>query len=101
MVKVSQGHETTDSQGHEAIYTVVIQQVYHVRNIHAKSLSPMLQQCGLLLYKSKLKIDRKVENNTWFPQIMTYLFQGLLGYIFKDFSRTFLCSFKHSFAKKW
>ena len=28
-------------------------------------------------------------------------FQGLLRYIFKDFSRTFLCSFKHPFAKKW
>ena len=28
-------------------------------------------------------------------------FQGLLRYIFKDFSRTFLCSFKHLFAKKW
>ena len=27
-------------------------------------------------------------------------FQGLLRYIFKDFSRTFLCSFKHPFAKK-
>ena len=26
-------------------------------------------------------------------------FQGLLRYIFKDFSRTFLCSFKHPFAK--
>ena len=31
---------------------------------------------------------------------MTHLFQGLLRYIFKDFSRTFLCSFKHPFAKK-
>ena len=28
-------------------------------------------------------------------------FQGLLRYIFKDFSRTFLCSFKHPFVKKW
>ena len=28
-------------------------------------------------------------------------FQGLLRYIFKDFSRTFLHSFKHPFAKKW
>ena len=28
-------------------------------------------------------------------------FQGFLRYIFKDFSRTFLCSFKHPFAKKW
>ena len=28
-------------------------------------------------------------------------FQGLLRYIFKEFSRTFLCSFKHPFAKKW
>ena len=28
-------------------------------------------------------------------------FQGLLRYIFKDFSRTFLCSFKHPFAKQW
>ena len=27
-------------------------------------------------------------------------FQGLLRYIFKDFSRTFLCSFKLQFAKK-
>ena len=27
-------------------------------------------------------------------------FQGLLRYIFKDFSRTFLCSFKHIFTKK-
>ena len=27
-------------------------------------------------------------------------FQGLLMYIFKDFSRTFLCSFKHPLAKK-
>ena len=27
-------------------------------------------------------------------------FQGLLRYIFKEFSRTFLCSFKHPFAKK-
>ena len=28
-------------------------------------------------------------------------FQGLLRYIFKEFSRTFLCSFKHPFAEKW
>ena len=27
-------------------------------------------------------------------------FQGLLRYIFKEFSRTFLCSSKHPFAKK-
>ena len=27
-------------------------------------------------------------------------FQGLLRSIFKDFSRTFLCSFKHPFEKK-
>ena len=28
-------------------------------------------------------------------------FQGLLRYIFKEFSRTFLCFFKHPFVKKW
>ena len=38
--------------------------------------------------------------SSWFPQIMTYPFQGLLMYIFKEFSRTFLCSFKHPFTKK-
>ena len=27
-------------------------------------------------------------------------FLGLLRYIFKEFSRTFLCSFKHPFVKK-
>ena len=41
----------------------------------------------------------------WFPQIMTYLFQGLFKDFWGTFSRSFqglfLCSFKHLFAKKW
>ena len=31
----------------------------------------------------------------------SWTFQGLLRYIFKKFSRTFLCSLKHPFTKKW
>ena len=62
--------------------------------------------CPLIEKVIILVVNNKLENITWFNMVPTdhdipfsRTFQGLLRYLFKDFSRTFLCSFKHPFEK--
>ena len=51
------------------------------------------------LFQKQITNDIMVPTDHDIPFSRT--FQGLLRYIFKEFSRTFLCSFKYPFAKKW
>ena len=70
-----------------------------MKNAYKTSFYDIPHQLNLLTSQLSASTKSMVPTDHDIPFSRT--FQGLLRYIFKDFSRTFLCSLKHPFAKKW